>query len=164
MKEKGIISTNNYLQLQNVTMIAGSEVAEMWLKALETPAGRSLERAMDLIVTRSEVLNQNIANVNTPKYKRMDVDFSAVLAATINEKSLPMARTHSQHFAGSAAVGSAEPRVVIDSRTKERLDGNNVDVEFEMAQIAENAMHFQSLSLMWQNEMRKLKMAIEGRS
>jgi flagellar basal-body rod protein FlgB len=136
----------------------------MWLKALETPAGRSLERAMDFAITRSEVLTHNIANVNTPKYKRMDVDFSAILAATINEKSPPMARTHPKHFANSAAVVPVQPKIVIDSRTKERLDGSNVDVEFEMAQITENSMYFQSLSQMWKNEMSKLKMAIEGRS
>jgi flagellar basal-body rod protein FlgB len=139
------------------------EVVRMWLKALETPIGRSLERAMDFSAARAELLTQNSANVNTPHYKRLDVDFSAVLAETMAENQTPLARTHAKHFASSNPA-VAKPRIIIDSSTKERLDGNNVDVEFEMAQIAENSMYFQSLSLMWKKEMGKLKMAIEGRS
>jgi flagellar basal-body rod protein FlgB len=139
------------------------EVTWMWLKALETSTGRSLERAMDFATARAEVLTQNIANVNTPNYKRMDVDFSAILAETMAENQTPLARTNSKHFAG-ITPGAAKPRIITDSSTTERFDGNNVDVEFEMAQIAENSMYFQSLSLMWKKEMSKLKMAIEGRS
>jgi flagellar basal-body rod protein FlgB len=135
----------------------------MWLKALETPTGRSLERAMNFSAARAEVLTQNIANANTPNYKRMDVDFSAILAATMAEKQTPLAKTNPKHFDNSTP-GVAKPRIITDSSTAERFDGNNVDVEFEMAQIAENSMYFQSLSLMWKKEMSKLKMAIEGRS
>jgi flagellar basal-body rod protein FlgB len=140
------------------------EVTEMWLKAVETPIGRSLERAMDFSAVRAELLTQNSANVNTPHYKRMDVDFSAILAETMAENQMPLARTHAKHFASGSNPAVAKPRIIIDSSTKERLDGNNVNVEFEMTQIAENAMYFQSLSQMWKNEMGKMKMAIEGRS
>jgi flagellar basal-body rod protein FlgB len=141
----------------------------MWFKALETPARRSMERAMDYAALRAEVLTNNLANVNTPNYKRMDVDFSTVLAETMAEKPLPLTQTNAKHMTGSIPplenmAQTAKHRIVVDSSTKERFDGNNVNVEFEEAQITENSMYFQSLSQMWRKEMNKLKMAIEGRS
>jgi flagellar basal-body rod protein FlgB len=137
----------------------------MWLKTLETPTGRYLERAMDYAAARAEVLTQNLANVNTPHYKRMDVDFSAILAETMAEKQMPLTRTNSKHLTGTEIIAAAaKPRIIIDSSTKERFDGNNVNVEFEMAQVTENSLYFQSLSQMWRKEMSKLKMAIQGRS
>jgi flagellar basal-body rod protein FlgB len=138
----------------------------MFLKAVETSTGRSLERAMDVAALRAEVLSQNIANVNTPHYKRRDVDFPAVLAETVARDQKPLARTDPRHFAfgGETSLAPLPPRVVVQSGTTERFDGNNIDVEFEMAQVAENSMYYQSLAAMWKKEMSKIKMAIEGRS
>jgi flagellar basal-body rod protein FlgB len=137
----------------------------MLLEALETSTGRSLERAMDVAATRAEVLSQNIANVNTPHYKRRDVDFPAVLAETVARNQKPLARTNPRHFAFGGGMTSLPPsRIVVQSGTTERFDGNNIDVEFEMAQVAENSMYYQSLAAMWKKEMSKMKMAIEGRS
>lgn len=134
----------------------------MVLKLIDTTGARVLERAMDVSMVRSELLQNNIANVNTPNFKRSDVDFAAVFAETLAQNELPMNRTNARHFGGSSP-GQPGPRVITDTDTSSRYDGNNVDVEFEMAQIAENSIYFQSLSTLWKIEMNKVKMAIQGR-
>lgn len=134
----------------------------MVYKALQYPYMRVLERAMDLAAQRAELLSQNIANVNTPNYKRSDLDFAAVLEETIAQNQLPLARTHGRHLMNSASEHS-KPRIITETGTIGRNDGNNVDVEYEMAQINENSLYYQSLASLWKKEMSKLKMVIQGR-
>lgn len=134
----------------------------MWLNMIETKNSRLLERAMDVTMLRSEMLAQNIANVNTPGYKRMDVDFAAVLDLAVSRNSLPMATTHSQHVKSQPLV-LQPPMVFQETATTSRYDRNNVDPEFEMAQISENSMFYQSLASSWRGQMNRLKMVIEGR-
>ncbi|HEY8464410.1 MAG TPA: flagellar basal body rod protein FlgB [Bacillota bacterium] len=135
----------------------------MLIKALETPNSRLLERAMDLAALRAEVLSHNIANLNTPNFKRSDVDFTAILAETLHQKEISLERTHRGHLS-NLTFDSLKPRIIKETNSKERSDGNNVDVEFEMAQIAENSLYYQTLTMLWKKEMAKLKMAIQGRS
>jgi flagellar basal-body rod protein FlgB len=134
----------------------------MVFKMVDTPSTGALERAMDVSMVRTELLLNNIANVNTPNFKRSDVDFAAVIAETLSQNDLPMVRTNPRHFT-SMSPGSFSPRIITDTTTSSRFDGNNVDVENEMAQITENSMYFQSLSMIWKREMTKLKSAIQGR-
>ncbi|TCL66536.1 flagellar basal-body rod protein FlgB [Hydrogenispora ethanolica] len=137
----------------------------MVLDFLNDPATRKLERSMDATVLRSQLLSHNIANANTPDYKRVDLDFASVLADTMNDgSSLPLTRTHPRHLP-MAETSEAAPafRVTREWRTSTRQDGNNVDVEFEMAQVAENTLHYQALGTSWKQQMSRLKMAIEGR-
>jgi flagellar basal-body rod protein FlgB len=134
----------------------------MTLKLIDTPGARILEKGMDVSMVRSELLQNNIANVNTPNFKRSDVDFAAVFAKTLTQNDLPMVATHARHFR-DPAPGQTGPRIITDTATSSRYDGNNVDVEAEMAQITENSIYFQSLSTLWKLEMNKLKTAIQGR-
>jgi flagellar basal-body rod protein FlgB len=144
--------------------IVDKVVLEMMLKMFDTPSARVLERAMEASMVRSDLLLNNIANVNTPNFKRSDIDFAAVFAETITQSDLPMVRTNPRHFGMSGvSPGNAGPRIITDTSTSDRDDGNNVDVEYEMAQISENSMYYQSLSALWKQEMTKLKSAIQGR-
>jgi flagellar basal-body rod protein FlgB len=134
----------------------------MTLKLMDTPDTLILERAMDVSMVRSELLQNNIANVNTPNFKRSDVDFAAIFAETLAQNDLPMVKTNARHFRGMTSDQSV-PRIITDTATSSRYDENNVDVEAEMAQITENSIYYQSLSALWKKEMNKLKMVIQGR-
>jgi len=121
-----------------------------------------LERAMDLTAQRARLLSQNIANVDTPNYKRADLNFNAIFEAALAKDDLSLARTDPKHIAGTASSWSLPP-VERETGTSGRVDGNNVDVESEMAKIAENTTFYQSLTSLWKRKMARLKSVIEGK-
>lgn len=134
----------------------------MWKNLIETRTSKLLERSMDLSALRSQLLSQNLANVNTPNYKRLDLDFASIMNETLAESALPVTATHQRHLFGSSSEWS-QPPVIRENNSSSRVDGNNVDVEYEMAKVAENSMFFQSLSSSWRSQMSRIKMVIEGR-
>lgn len=134
----------------------------MWSTLIETPSGKKMERAMDASNLRQQLLSQNLANVNTPYYKRLDIDFSSVFAQEIDKNVLQLWRTHPRHLGGiTPAAGGI--RVTRETKTLERYDQNNIDPEYEMAQVVENSLFFQSLTTSWNREMSRIKQAIDGR-
>lgn len=134
----------------------------MWEKLTENRTSKLLERAMDASMLRKQLINQNIANVNTPFYKRLDIDFASALQDKINEGELEMVRTHPMHIANSKP-GLGPMKITRETKTLSRYDTNNIDVEFEMAQDAQNTLFFQSITQTWKKRMDGLKKAIEGR-
>ncbi len=90
------------------------------------------ERAMQGSTMRQEALSENLANVNTPGYRRKDVDFHSALQA-----AMP---------AGRDAVESVPVTAQVDNASPMRADGNSVDVDAESANLAENALEYQALS------------------
>jgi flagellar basal-body rod protein FlgB len=134
----------------------------VWQKLIENRSTNMMERAMDASNLRQQLLTQNLANVNTPYYKRMDLDFKSVFAEEMDKNRLEIIRTHPHHF-GDTVPGAGPLKVTRETKTNERFDQNNIDVEFEAAQLAENSLYFQSLTTSWKKEMSRLKQAIEGR-
>lgn len=86
-----------------------------------------LSKLVDVTVLRHKVLSQNVANVNTPGYHKLDVSFDEALGKHM-----------SRH--GDQGVASIEPRIVEDVSTPARLDGNNVDIDREMMRLNKNAL------------------------
>jgi len=134
----------------------------VWKNFVETQSSRILERALDQAAYRSQLLAQNIANVNTPNYKRVDLDFAKILQQASQGPDLEMKATHQRHLRGSGG-GPTIPPTIRENSTTMRVDGNNVDVEYEMAKIAENSMFYQALASSWRRGMSRLRMVIEGR-
>jgi flagellar basal-body rod protein FlgB len=132
---------------------------------LQTETLRRLEWAMDASFTRNQLLTQNVANANTPNYKRSDIDFDSVLQDTFSGSQLPMTTTNPAHFTNSSSGTSINTLPIVrETGTSSRTDGNNVDIEYEMAQISQNSLFYQSLTSVWKQEMSRLKMVIQGRS
>jgi len=107
---------------------------------LDGPVFRILETGLQASDIRQKVLANNIANVDTPKFKRSDVDFEAVFNATLGDKNiLPLKMTSPKHFPGVIREnGSA---IVTDDSVTMRLDGNNVDIDREMTNVSENGYY-----------------------
>ncbi|MGE5583802.1 MAG: flagellar basal body rod protein FlgB [Bacillota bacterium] len=134
----------------------------MWENLITNRSSKLMERSMDASNLRQQLLNQNLANVNTPHYKRLDIDFKSILDENVSKDELEMVRTHPKHF-GNTVPEIGSPRITRETRTLSRYDTNNVDPEFEMAQVAENSLFFQALSSRWRGQMTSLKMVIDGR-
>ncbi len=134
----------------------------MFYRVFGESATRMLEKAMDTANLRSQLIGQNVANVNTPGYKRLDVNFAAVLDEQ-TQQALPLAISNGKHYSHSNLASPAAPPIIRDNQTATRADGNNVDVEYEIAQIAQNSLYFQAVTSSWKKHMNKLRLAIDGR-
>ncbi len=103
-----------------------------------------LNRGLDISHFRHNLIADNIANADTPGYKRKDVKFADLMASASQKGSAAGLRTtHPDHQAGNVSSSEAI-RAVQAEGTRTRLDGNNVDIEVEMAQMAANSLYYQT--------------------
>lgn len=107
-------------------------------KILSQKTFLTAQGALDGLAARHAAISDNIANVNTPGYKRKVVPFEAALVRAMRD-AFPAC--------GPVCLPARPftPPVVRDTRTMARADGNNVDVEREMAMLAENTLRYETL-------------------
>jgi len=113
---------------------------------IEKLTGRTkiIEKSLDAAWLRNSVIADNIANVDTPGYKRKVVKFEEFLKDAQNSQSLKNKKiTQSNQKTNNNKIA---PVVVQDeSNLQYRLDGNNVDIENEMASMAKNTIKYNVL-------------------
>lgn len=118
-----------------------------------------LKKAADAKWERNEILTNNIANVDTPGFKRSDLEFETYLAAAIQMGGTPYS-TLTQRV-NDADLSKAITRVYKDHATYSyRLDGNNVDIETENVELASNQLEYQALIDSLNNEFNRIRTAI----
>lgn len=113
-----------------------------------------LDRAADAAWQRNEAISNNIANVDTPGYKRQDVAFESVLQQALGNNRYEsmddkVANVDLSRLRGRAYVDYANYSY--------RLDGNNVDIENENVMLAENQLKYQGLISSINQEFTHLK-------
>jgi flagellar basal-body rod protein FlgB len=128
-----------------------------------------LKNSMDGAGTAHGVIANNIANVNTPNFRRADVSFKEALAATEatdgDPDVLALATTSDRHIAIGGAQ-TPEPFAItttVDDGTQMRVDGSNVDVDQEMAKLSLNSAYAQTMGQLLQNQYSRLRQAIQER-
>lgn len=107
----------------------------------DDPLTRGLVKSLDVAALRQQVIAQNIANLNTPGYKRSYVVFSEELSRA--REKLSLRTTNDRHLPGKDAGG--EPRVQVERSTSRRSDGNNVDLDQEMLDLVTNQLRYNLL-------------------
>jgi flagellar basal-body rod protein FlgB len=117
-----------------------------------------LDKAADASWKRNEVIANNIANVDTPGYKRKDVQFESYLtSALLGDNSL-------DKRVADANLDSLDATVYTDSASLSyRLDGNNVDIDTESANLAENQIRYYTLLDSMTQEFSRLKSVLTAR-
>lgn len=125
---------------------------------------------MKAAALRHQVIANNVANVNTPGFQASEVVFEerlkaaiearppqGVRAVTVHEKHIPFGPPEPEPL-------PIEPKVRLMPLTQMRQDGNNVDLESEMARLAANQLWYQALVRQVQDEFARLRTVItEGR-
>ena len=103
-----------------------------------------LTAAADYSWKRSEVINNNIANVDTPGYKRQDIKFENVLSNAISKagsSSDSLTRT-----IRNIDFDNVQPIMYTDNANLSyRLDGNNVDIDTEQVELASNQLYYEGV-------------------
>jgi len=131
---------------------------------LKTPTVNLLEKSMDGSAIQHAVSSNNIANVNTPGFKKSMVSFRDEL-----EKSLQPVKalktTRHKHLQGKNSMGDPDRiKVTRVTNTSLRNDGNNVDIDMELVALAENNLYFNSMAQLLSSQLALLRHSIsEGR-
>jgi len=124
-----------------------------------------LQKALDASWTKNKVISNNIANVDTPGYKRQKVEFESYLAQAVDNKALKGTTTNEKHIpVGVGSINRIKIDVKEDNSTTMRLDGNNIDIDSEMSDLAKNNIMYNVLTEKISGAFRNLRTAInEGR-
>ena len=100
-----------------------------------------LKKALDASSLRSKASANNIANVNTKGYKKYYVTFEDTLKDQVD--TLNLKTSDSKQISDASSVGEA--KLVQDTTSSMNQDGNNVDIESEMANQAANSLMYNAL-------------------
>lgn len=117
----------------------------------------ALAKTLDGAAARHRALAENIANVDTPGFQRSDVSFENQLQAALKDAQADPVTTLER-------IRSVRPSVRRDATSPARVDGNNVDIDREMARIAQNTTEFEAAARALATKLRMLRSAIsEGK-
>ncbi|MDY3909959.1 MAG: flagellar basal body rod protein FlgB [Eubacterium sp.] len=115
-----------------------------------------LDKAADASWTRNDVLANNIANADTPNYKRKDVQFETYLAnAVAGTDSLD------ETVAGVDLNALNATTYTEQSNLSYRIDGNNVDITTENVELAKNQIRYYTLMNSINENFTHLKTALK---
>ncbi|WP_442599492.1 flagellar basal body rod protein FlgB [Neobacillus sp. D3-1R] len=118
----------------------------------------TLEQSLNYSSVKQKIISQNIANVDTPNYKAMDVSFKDVLE---NELHTPIAaiRTDKRHFDFKSSVGS---NMISRNPIQYNQNGNSVDLDKEMADLATNQIYYNAMIERINGKFSTLQNVIRG--
>jgi len=124
-----------------------------------------LEKSLNASSLQHKMISNNIANVNTPGFKRSEVVFQSKLSEILDKKDkefLPLSVTNINHIPSGTdfTLAQLQPEVVTNSETSLRTDDNNVDIDYEMAKMAENTTNYSTLAQLMSLKISGLKTAI----
>lgn len=92
-----------------------------------------LKKSLDASALRQRVIAHNIANINTKGFKRSEVVFEEKLKEELKRNK------------GLENIGEIQPEVIKDNSTSMREDGNNVNIDLEMANMSANNILYNTL-------------------
>ncbi len=116
-----------------------------------------LGKAADGAWLRNEAISNNIANVDTPNYKRQDVSFENELKHAL-KASKYVSLDDKVNQLNRSSLSRIEPRTYTDhSNFSYRLDGNNVDIDTENVELASNQIKYNALIQSINQEFTNLK-------
>jgi len=119
-----------------------------------------LGKAADGAWQRNNVIANNIANANTPNYKRKDVSFEAELQTALKASKYKSLDDKVSQLAGK--LERVEPRVYVDSAEYAyRLDGNNVDIDTENVELASNQIKYNGIVQSINDQFNNIKSVIK---
>lgn len=112
-------------------------------------------KLLDAAAMRQEAIASNIANAETPGYRRIDLapNFAEQLRSRLEAGELARSADHMQ------------PTLVEDARARSvRPDGNSVEIEHELLAMNRNAVEYEFLTEVISGNIKQLKLAITGRN
>lgn len=109
-----------------------------------------LKKGIEVNNKRYQVIANNIANADTPGFKRSNVNFEAELKRAFemeNDQSLQASVTNEKHIPFKIPINwkDINPKIVLDYATSMRNDGNNVDIDRETTELSKTTMVYSAI-------------------
>lgn len=121
-----------------------------------------LKKGLDAGALRQRVIANNIANFNTPGFKKSTVEFESLLKAALGRDTVKLAAAAPRHFGAAPLLAELKPEVRVNEATSMREDGNNVDIDEEMTNLAVNSIKYPAETRELSDRMSLLGYVITG--
>jgi flagellar basal-body rod protein FlgB len=116
---------------------------------MAAPGIQALLASVEVLTARQQAIAQNVANVDTPGYQAVDVNFPAAMQKALAEQAAP----------GGTGIAAPAAMPLQSAPGVMRIDGNGVDVDRQMVEIAQTSTWFAAASQDLQLQLQLLKMA-----
>ncbi len=125
------------------------------------PVPMMMKKSLDFNSTRHLLISNNISQMDTPGYKANDVDFKSQLRDAVGSGSyLNLKATHKNHFGpGMMSLKSLSP-LPHEENLLAKSNGNNVNIDYEMAKLAQNQIDFNAVTQMMMKRGSTVKSAV----
>lgn len=118
-------------------------------------ASTVLSKTLDASAARQKTIANNIANVETPGYKRSYVSFEDELQRVLGQQSVHSVRE---------GLRNLTPVAQIDTTSPARADGNNVSIDTEISDLAKTSLKYKATTTLLEDKIGMLRAAItEGK-
>ena len=107
-----------------------------------------LVKLMSASSKRAEVIANNIANQNTPGFKRQTLEFEKLLSTAMD--------------GDTRRLMDIEPSLTVDKESPSGADGNNVNIELEMNSMRQNRLLYETYASILSSRFEVLRASIEN--
>lgn len=122
-----------------------------------------LHKGMRAYSMRQKSIADNIANVDTPGFRRSEVTFEEDLKKALDKKGVKGYITDERHIEiGRPEIEKVKPKYIVPKDPSLKSGMNNVDIDKEMAALAKNQINYQSASQLMHGIFNRLRSAIRG--
>ena len=116
-----------------------------------------VKKGLDVASLRQKAISSNIANANTPNYKVNKVEFEKYL--TEAAEGILLKKTHERHI-GIRGLKDIVPEIKKRETTSLNANGNNVDIDLEMTELAANEIYYSILVQQLNSKLSSLNYVI----
>lgn len=128
----------------------------------DLPILQMMTKKMSWLSRRTEVISQNVANVDTPNYKGRDlkeVSFADLVRNERNTGTFAPRQTHALHLIGTKPLMPFADKPAPD-RYESTIDGNDVSVEQQLTRLGETQMSYQMTLNVYRKHLDMIRTAI----
>ena len=116
-----------------------------------------VKKGLDVASLRQKAISSNIANANTPNYKVNKVEFEKYLTEATD--GIVLKKTHERHI-GIRGLKDIVPEIKKRETTSLNENGNNVDIDLEMTELAANEIYYNILVQQLNSKLSSLNYVI----
>ncbi len=132
------------------------------MKGLYSSQIHLVSKVLDMQLQRQNVINSNLANVNTPKYKPRELEFEGELQKALGlDLKGNMARTSGSHMPNAFSADGFSPEWFKKFTPREIHGEDRVNLDREMTKLAKNQLHYTALTQVIQKNFEGIKTIIQ---